>query len=169
MTSPFRFSSWLPLAVLLVSVLPSVASAQGIKKGARPLQTARGEIKDFREAYAKAYNEKDSTTVADMYAPDAILIEGDGTVLVGQDAIRKEVAADAARWPQMTITSDTLRVVGSTAWDVGTTHSQRSGGGDDVSHYLVILRRGMTSWKINRLAVVPESHTASAADSAAKR
>lgn len=131
------------------------------------MRTARDEIRGLREAYAEAFNNKDSTTVANMYSPDAIVIQADGTVLVGKDAIRTSVAADAPNWPQMTITSDTVRVVGNTAWDVGTTRMQRSGGGEDVSHYLVVLRRGIKYWKINRVAVVPESHTANAADSAA--
>jgi uncharacterized protein (TIGR02246 family) len=167
MTSPPCFRSWLSLAVLLVLVAPAVATGQGIKPGATPLRTARQEIRDFREAYAEAFNNKDSTTVANMYAPDAIVIQGDGTVLVGKDAIRTAVAADAPTWPQMTITSDTLRVVGNTAWDVGTTRSQRSEGGEEVSHYLVVLRRGPKYWKVSRLAAVPESRAANAADSAA--
>jgi uncharacterized protein (TIGR02246 family) len=150
-----------------VFVAPSVASGQGIKPGAARLRTALDEISNFREAYAEAFNNKDSTTVANMYAPDAIVIQGDGTVLVGKDAIRKAVSAEAPTWPQMTITSDTVRVVGNTAWDVGTTRSQRSEGREEVSHYLVVLRRGIKYWKVSRLAVVPESRAAHAADSAA--
>jgi uncharacterized protein (TIGR02246 family) len=167
MTFPSCFRSWLSLAVLLVFVAPSVAGGQGIPPGAPKLRTARDEIKNFREAYAEAFNNKDSTTVANMYAPDAIVIQADGTVLVGKDAIRKAIVADAPKWPQMTITSDTLRVVGNTAWDVGTTRSQPSGGGEEVSHYLVVLRRGAKYWKVSRVAVVPESRAAHAADSAA--
>lgn len=169
MTSPSRFSSWLPLAMLLVFVEPSVASGQGIERPRVPLRTALVEIRTFRAAYADAFNKKDSTTVADMYAPDAIVIQRDGSVLVGKDAIRKSLATDASTWPQMTITSDTVRVFGNTAYDVGTTRSPRSAGGEDVSHYLVVLRRGMKDWMIKSLAVVPEQRTENAADSAAHR
>lgn len=161
---PSYLRSWLSIAVLVVFLAPSVARGQGIKPGATPLRTARDELRDFREAYAEAYNKKDSVAVANMYTPNAIVIQGNGNVLVGKDAIRKETAAVAPTWTQLTITSDTVRVVGNTAWDVGTTSRE---GSEQVNHYLVVLRRGLKSWKINRLAVVPESRTANAADSAA--
>ena len=132
-----------------------------------PLRTALDELREFRENYADAYNNKDSATVAGMYAPDAVVIQGNGTVLVGKDAIRTAIAANAPSWGQLTITSDTVRVVGNTAWDVGTARTQRAGAGEQVSHYLTVYRRGLKSWKLVRLAVVPESHPANAADSAA--
>ena len=133
------------------------------------MRTARDELRQFREAYADAYNRKDSVAVANMYTPNAVVIQGNGKVLVGNDAIRKEIAAVAPTWTQLTITSDTLRVVGNTAWDVGTSRRQLSEGGEQVAHYLSVLRRGLKSWKLDRLAVVPESPTANVADSAAHR
>jgi ketosteroid isomerase-like protein len=89
-----------------------------------------------------------------MYSPDALFIRGDGSMLVGKDAISKAIATGAPQWPQTTIESDSLRVVGNTAWDVGTS-VDRSAGRDEVSRYLVVLRRGMKYWKISALAVVP--------------
>ena len=169
MTFPRCFRSWLSLTVLLVLVAPSVASGQGIERPRIPLRTALTEISSLRAAYEAAYNKKDSATVAGMYAPDAIVIQGDGTVLVGGDAIRKSLATDAPTWSQTAIKSDTVRVFGNTAYDVGTTRSQRSAGGEEVSHYLVVLRRGMRDWMIKSVAVVPERRTANAADSAAHR
>ncbi len=169
MTPARRFRAWLPLMVSLAFLLPNLANGQGIERPRVPVRTALAEIRTFRAAYADAFNKKDSASVAAMYAPDAIVIQGDGNVLVGNDAIRKELATDASTWQQMTITSDTVRVFGNTAFDVGTTRSQRSAGGEEVSHYLVVLRRGITDWKIKGLAVVPERRTESAADSAAHR
>jgi uncharacterized protein (TIGR02246 family) len=169
MTSPSRYSSWLQLAALLLCVAPSVATGQGIKRPTIPLLTARDELREFREAYVAAYNKKDTVSVAAMYTPDAVVIQGDGSVLVGKDAIRKAIATAAPTWTQLTITSDTLRVVGNSAWDVGTSRRQLSEGGEQVAHYLTVLRRGLKYWKVDRLAVVPESHSANAADSTAKR
>jgi uncharacterized protein (TIGR02246 family) len=163
MRPPFSLRSWLYLALLLISVAPSVASGQGIEQPRIPLTRAIDEIRVLREAYADAFNKKDSTTVVGMYSPDAILINDDGSVLVGRDAIRKDMAAEAPNWPHMTINSDTVRVVGHTAWDIGTTRSQSSGGNERVSHYLVVLRRGLKYWKINSLALVPERNTADSA------
>jgi ketosteroid isomerase-like protein len=163
MRSPFSLRSWLYLALLLISVGPSLASAQGIEQPRVPLKKAVDELRAFREAYADAFNKKNSMSVASMYSPDGILISDEG-VLIGGDAIRKSLAAEAPNWPQMTISSDTLRVFGNTAWDIGTTRAKGPGGDERVSHYLVVLRRGYKDWKINSLAVVPERN---AADSAA--
>ena len=167
MTLPTCFRSPSSLAVLLLCVAAPIAAGQGIKKSATPLRTARDELREFRETYSEAYNKKDTVTVAGMYTPNAVVIQGNGTVLIGKDAIQSAIAKNAPKWTQLTLTSDTLRIVGSTAWDVGTTRMQGSEGGEQVSHYLTVLRRGLKFWKIDRLAVVPESRTANAADSAA--
>jgi uncharacterized protein (TIGR02246 family) len=168
MTTP-RLQLCLSLAAALACFTPSLASAQGIKRPTTPVRTARDELRELREDYMEAYNKKDSTAVANMYTPDAVVISGDGSVTVGKDAIRKQIATNAPKWGQITISSDTLRVVGNTAWDVGTARVQLSGGGEQVSHYLTVLRRGVKSWKLDRVAVVPESHLPNAADSAAPR
>ena len=129
----------------------------------------RDELRAFREEYAEAYNKKDSTTVANMYAKDAIVIQPNGNVLVGQAAIRQAIDQRAPKWGQLTLTSDSLRVIGSTAVDVGTARVQLSEGGEQVSHYLSVLRRGLKSWTIVRVAQVAESPQANRSDSATKR
>jgi uncharacterized protein (TIGR02246 family) len=162
-----RSSAW--LALLLVSFAPAVVFGQGIKRPTTPVRTARDELRAFREDYADAYNKKDSTAVANMYAKDAIVIQANGKVLVGEAAIRQAVDERAPKWGQMTLTSDSLRVIGSTALDVGTARVQLSEGGEQVSHYLAVLRRGLKSWKIARVAQVPETQEANRPDSATQR
>jgi uncharacterized protein (TIGR02246 family) len=142
------------VSLLLVSIPASVA-AQGVESPRVPLRKAIDEIRELRESYADAFNKKDSVTIAGMYSPDAVFIRGDGSVLRGKEAIREDIAANAARWPQTTIESDTLRVFGNTAWDIGTSRDRLAGGGEQVSRYLVVLRRGMKYWKISALALVP--------------
>lgn len=163
MRSQFSLRSWLSLALFLMPVGASVAHGQGIEQPRVPLRKAVDELRVFRQAYADAFNKKDSTTVASMYSQDATLISEDG-VLVGAEAIRKSLSAEAPNWPQMRINSDTLRVVGNTAWDIGTTHATGQGGDERVSHYLVVLRRGMKDWKINSLALVPARNTVGTAN-----
>ena len=150
------------LALLLISVGPSAVAGQGIERPRVPLRKAIDELRVLREGYADAFNKKDTTTVAGMYSPDAILIRTDGSVLVGRDAIAKWIGTEAPNWPQMTLTSDSLRVAGNTAWDVGTTRVKGPGGEARVTHYLAVLRRGLNYWKINSLASVPEKNTAEA-------
>jgi len=165
MTLAHRFRSWLPLMVSLAFLLPNVANGQGIEKPRVPVRTAIDELRVLRAAYSEAFNNKDTATLVDMYAPDAILIRGDGTKLTGREAIQKSI--EAGPWSKMSIASDTVRVFGNTAYDVGTVRTSRSGGDEEVSHYLVVLRRGVRVWSINSLAVVPVTSQASGRDSAA--
>jgi uncharacterized protein (TIGR02246 family) len=154
MLSPYSLRSRL-FPTLLLILIPVAVAAQGIEAPRVPLRKAIDEIRELRESYADAFNKKDSVTVAGMYSPDAIFIRGDGSILRGKDAIRKEIATNAPQWPQTTIESDTLRVVGNTAWDIGTSRDRIAGGGEQVSRYLVVLRRGLKYWKISALALVP--------------
>jgi len=145
--------AWLPLVVSL-ALLPNVASGQGIERPRVPVRTALDEIRALREEYAQAFNKKDTPTLVGMYASDATLIGGDGNMLTGTEAIQKSL--EGGPWMTMSIASDTVRVFGNTATDVGTVSMADTGGHAGVSHYLVVLRRGVTSWKINSLAIVPE-------------
>ncbi len=165
MTLSPRLHSWLSLTVSLALLAPSLANGQGIEQPRVPLRTALTEIRTLREAYAEAFNRKDAATVAGMYTPDAILIRSDGKVLTGKEAIRKSL--EGGKWPKLTITSDTVQVFGNTALDVGTVRTSLGEGGEEVGHYLVVLRRGLNNWKLSRGAVVPEAHEAGAKDSTA--
>jgi uncharacterized protein (TIGR02246 family) len=164
MTLARRLRAWLPLTMSLVFLLPNLASGQGIEKPRVAVRTALDELRALRAEYSEAFNKKDTATLVDMYAPDATVIRGDGTMLTGKEAIQKSI--EAGPWQKMSIESDTVRVFGNTAVDVGTVRRSRSEGGEDVSHYLVVLRRGVKVWKINSLAAVPEGSKAKASDSA---
>lgn len=161
-----RVRAWLPLIVSLAFLLPSVAIGQGIEKPRVPLRTALNEISAFREEYAQAYNNKDAAALVAMYAPDATLIMGDGTMLAGKDAIGKSF--ESGPWMRMSLAADTTRVFGNTAYDVGTARMSGPDGHEDVSHYLVVLRRGVTAWQLSAVAVVPQTGMAKPADSTAK-
>ena len=151
----FRFS--LPLVATLALVATSSLAAQGVEQPRVPLRTALAELNTLRSAYADLYNKKDASALTAMYLPDAVVIRGDGTTLLGQAAIGKALGEDAAGWKQITLSSDTTRGYGNTAWDVGTL----SNGSDAaVSRYLVVLRRGVQEWKISSLAVVPMTSVA---------
>jgi len=150
----------LPVLAVIAVVATSAASAQGVEAPRVPVRTARQEINTLRAEYADLYNHKNVQALTAMYLPDATVIQGDGSAVQGRDAIGRSLAKDAPTWKQMTISSDTLRVFGNTAWDVGTLTSPDSAS-DAPSRYLVVLRRGITTWKISSLAVVPEMRTAS--------
>jgi ketosteroid isomerase-like protein len=169
MTPSRRARSSLPLVAALAFGAMSVAHAQGIETPRVPLRTAIREINTLRAEYADLYNKKDAAALAAMYLPDAVVIHDDGSALVGRAAIGKALAEGAANWTQLTISSDTMRVFGNTAWDVGTLSRQGSGGDPSVSHYLVVLRRGVATGREVEASVSSMRTTREAAHAALRR
>jgi ketosteroid isomerase-like protein len=155
MTATRRAQFSLPLVAALAFFATSPAAAQGVDAPRVPLRTAIKEINTLRAEYATLYNKKDAGALTAMYLPDAVWIRDDGSMLLGQAAIGKALAEGAATWQQITVSSDTMRVFGNTAWDVGSLSSKGSGGEASTSQYLVVLRRGLREWKISSVAVVP--------------
>jgi ketosteroid isomerase-like protein len=146
------------LTVAAVALLATtLAHAQGVEAPRVPLRTAIKEINTLRSEYADGYNRKAAASLTAMYLLDAVVIRPDGSTLLGQSAIGKAMAEESPTWQQTTIVSDTMRVFGNTAWDVGTFSTQVPEGNMAVSRYLVVLRRGVQEWKISSLAVVPET------------
>jgi ketosteroid isomerase-like protein len=156
MTTNRRSMASLLLAMALALLTTSPATAQGVEAPRVPLRTAIKEINTLRAEYAALYNRKDTTALTAMYLPDAIVIRP-GSMLTGQAAVSKAFSEEAANWGQITLSSDTTRVFGNTAWDVGSMSSRGSDGNQSVQRYLVVLRRGVQTWQISSVAVVPET------------
>jgi ketosteroid isomerase-like protein len=136
--------------------------AQGIETPRVPVRTAIKEINTLRAEYAALYNRKDAAALTAMYMPDAVVIRADGSTLLGQAAIGKALSEQAPSWKEITLSSDTMRVFGNTAWDVGSMGSRGGDGDRTVTRYLVVLRRGVQTWRISSLAVVPEARVTAA-------
>jgi ketosteroid isomerase-like protein len=145
------------LALALALLTTSLAAAQGIETPRVPLRTALKEINTLRAEYAALYNKKDTAALTAMYLPDAVVVRPDGSTLLGTAAISKAFSEDAASWGQITLSSDTTRVFGNTAWDVGSMTSTGLDGDQSSQRYLVVLRRGVQTWQISSVAVVPET------------
>jgi ketosteroid isomerase-like protein len=157
MTTYRRSMASLSLAMALALTATSPAAAQGIEAPRVPLRTALKEINTLRAEYAALYNRKDTTALTAMYLPDAIVIRPDGSTLMGQAAVGKAFSDEAANWGQITLSSDTTRVFGNTAWDIGSMSSTGPGGDQTSQRYLAVLRRGLQTWQISSVAVVPET------------
>jgi ketosteroid isomerase-like protein len=151
-----RFHVCVPLALGLVLATTSVASAQGIEEPRIPLTTAVTELTRFRAEYSDNLGRKDVKALAGMYSPDAIVIRADATTITGPDAIQAWLAERTQKAESATVTSDSLRVFGNTAVDVGTTTVVLQGGGTTVTRYLAVFRRGMKDWKLLRVALVAQ-------------
>jgi uncharacterized protein (TIGR02246 family) len=150
---PSRLSLAVPLVLALTLAGP--AAAQGVETPHIPLRTVIDQLNSTRASYAEAFNAKNADAVAAMYLDEAIVIQPDGTELMGAKAIREVLEKDAPNWPHMVLTSDTVRVYGGTALDFGTAKMHPKDGGENVSHYLAVLRRGLRGWKIAAVAQVP--------------
>ena len=144
-----------PLVVAASVVVPSIVVGQGIDSPRIPLRTALADINTLRVGYAESFNARDASAVAGAYADDAIVIGTDGQVYAGKDAISKMLSSGADNWPHVVIKSDSVRVYGATAIDVGTWTEHPAGGGEMVSRYLVVLRHDMNGWKLMYAADVP--------------
>lgn len=141
-----RVRSAAALLFVLVGGAPSMVKAQ-IEEGRIPLQTALTELFRFRESYAETYNRKDVAGVAAMYDTSAVVILPNGSILKGRAAVAKSLG-DAAPLPHLVIESDSLRVFGNTAIDVGTVKMHPSGAPEIVTRYMVVLRRGFNEWRL---------------------
>jgi ketosteroid isomerase-like protein len=113
------------------------------------------ELNSTRASYAEAFNAKDAAAVTAFYLPEAILIGPDGSQIMGAPAIGERMKKDAPAWPHMVLASDTVRVYGGTAVDFGTVTMHPKAGGEEVSRYMAVLRRGMSGWKLASVAQVP--------------
>ena len=143
------------LVAALALAATSLASAQGIETPRVPVRTAMKEINTLRAEYADGMNKKAVASLTAMYLRDATVIGADGSTHMGREAIGRLLAEQAPGWGTVTISSDSVRVFGNTAWDVGTTSDTGEDGEASTSRYLVVLRRGVTRWQVASLAVVP--------------
>ena len=152
----FRPRAAAALLSTLAFAAPSTARAQ-IPDSAIPLETVVSQVYRFRVEYAENYNKKDVAALVKMYDPHAIITTEDGNTYVGIEAIKAALTKMAPTFPHLVIKSDSLVAYGHTAVDVGTSTQHPATGGELVSHYLVVLRRGAGAddWRIVRLAVVP--------------
>jgi ketosteroid isomerase-like protein len=150
------FCRAIPLALAL-SLLGGAAAAQGVETPHIPLRTVIDELNSTRAQYAEAFNAKNAAAVAAFYLDEAIVIRPDGSELTGVKAIADQLKQDAPTWPHMVLSSDTVRVYGGTALDFGTVKTHPKAGGEQVSHYLAVLRRGLRGWKLAAVAQVPVS------------
>lgn len=144
----------LSLLALLGLAMPAAAHAQ-IPDSMIPLRTVQTELNTFRAEYADNYNKKNAAALAGMYAEDAVFIAADGSVVSGKKAIGEMLAKDAPTFGHVVITSEMISAYGSTGIDVGTSTLHPTGGGEQKSRYLVVLRRQMGTWSIVRVSITP--------------
>lgn len=152
-----RYYRGVSVIVGLTAASPMAATAQGVETPHLPLRTVIQELNSTRAQYADAFNAKDADAVAAFYLPEAIWIDDGGNRTVGAKAIGDRLKKDAPTWPHMVLTSDTVRVYGATALDFGTVKTHPKNGGENVSQYLAVLRKGLKGWKLAAVETVPDT------------
>lgn len=155
MSSWHRTHRAVTLALAVAVSTPAVVAAQGIPANAPALRTAMSDLATLRATYVDAFNKKDAAAVTALYADDAVVISEDGSLMNGSLEIGAAMAAEAPTWPHAVIESDTTRVYGSTAVDLGTWTAHPADGGEMKFRYVTMLRRGLGGWKITHVSLVP--------------
>lgn len=159
MTRVFQFRCAVPVVLALTVVSASAAVAQGIEEPRIPIRTALNEIHTFGATYTDAANAHQAEAVAALYAEDAVLIEPDGTTLVGREAIQKAMA-DSSAPTEVSFEPDSAHIFGHTAWQTGTMTARMADGTVHMNRYLTVYRRGITEWKIASMAIAPVTRAA---------
>ena len=144
-----------PLVLAAAVMVPSIAAGQGIDSPRIPLRTALADIATLRTEYVNAFNAHDAKAISAMYADDAIVTNGDGSTAWGMADLSMGNSEGADNWPHAVIKSDTVKVYGATAIDVGTWTTHPKEGGEVVYRYLAVLRHDMHGWKLQYVASVP--------------
>jgi len=155
MSRTSRFRRVVPVVMVLGFAGSTAAAAQGIETPHLPIRTVIDELNTTRALYAEAFNAKNAAAVIAFYLPEAILVGPDGSQIMGAKAIGEMMKKEAPTWPHMVLASDTVRVYGGTAVDFGTVTTHPKAGGEEVSRYMAVLRRGVSGWKLASVAEVP--------------
>ena len=105
-------------------------------------------IAKIRTAYQTAAASQDGAAIAKLYAPDGVAMHPNAPAAKGRAAIEAFHKAFGQQWMMhgITITSTATKVIGDTAYDVGTYKqglmSQKGGPQiDDTGKYIVLLKK----------------------------
>lgn len=133
----------------LVAVAAAIAL---MAAGASAQQKAAGgenaAIAKVRTAYQTAAGTQDGAAIAKLYAPDGVEMPPNGPAVKGRAAIEAFHKVFGQQWMMhgMTITATETKVVGDTAYDIGTYKQQlmpQKGGAviDDKGKYVVLMKK----------------------------
>lgn len=157
-----RFRSTLPLLLTagLVAACAPAAEEEAAEESAEmamPEEAASADfLVDLRSQYEEHYNMHHADMVAALYEEDAIVIDADGTVEMGREAIRGELAEAMAMSPEAEITGADRMQFGDVALERGTYEVRMTPEGGEATtmsgYYLNLVERSDEGWRIAWLA-----------------
>ena len=138
-------------ALAAATMLVALAACQPAGPSAAEMEA----VKAVNNAWSGHYNAGDAGAVADLYWPDASLMAPGAPALVGNDAIRAQIAADieGAKAAGLSASNEhgPVTVAGNIAWQEGTYRvTDGSGATVDAGKYLSVLEKRDGSWRLLR-------------------
>lgn len=132
--------AWGIICYCIVSSNPAIAQDE----------PATTEIRDNSSKLANAFNAAKVDDLAAMFMPKGELIDEQGTVHKGHDAIKDLLTKFFAKFPgtQMEIISDSIRLVGPVAIQEGTRFTTAKDGTNASVRFVAILTKTDQGWRI---------------------
>lgn len=155
------FRSTLPLLLvtgLVAACAPAdePAAEEGAEMAMPEGEASADFLADLRSQYEEHYDMHHADMVAALYEEDAVAMMADGTVEMGREAVRGELAEAMAMSPDVEITGVERVRFGDVALERGTYEvSMTPEGGETVTtsgYYLNLVERGEEGWRIAWLA-----------------
>jgi len=144
----------------LISIAALLALAGCVTSNNQPAPSTeadQAQIDKLRDAFISAFNAGDAETIADQYAPDAVVLPQNQQAVTGHDAIVSLNKATFDQYtPKISVTSAETKIFGDVAFDRGTYTIEltpKAGGNpiNDEGKYLIIIQRQPDgSWKVTR-------------------
>lgn len=149
-----------PLALLVVVLVATFAWGQAPARPATAREAAKSEdfakaIKRMRETWVEEFNAGHADKVAALYAQEAVLMRGNGSVH-NRDSIEAEVqrSITAAQGHNYTIESLHAEGTGDLGYDTGI-YNEDFPRHVAEGNYLLVIKRISGQWKIVAHAAVP--------------
>jgi uncharacterized protein (TIGR02246 family) len=136
-----KHTLWISLLISTTAVLGQETEKSSSKPAAKP-SADESTIRANVAAFVKAYNARDAKAVANLFSPEAQVIDEEGETVQGRDAIEKKVADTFADAPQgrIQLYIDSIRFAGTAlAIETGkATVTSSPGDTPDVSKYTAV-------------------------------
>lgn len=156
-----EFRSTLPLllvAGLVAACAPAdePAAEEGAEMAMPEGEASADFLADLRSQYEEHYNMGHADMVAALYEEDAVVMFADGSVEMGREAVRGDLAEAIAMSPEVEITGTDRMRFGDVALERGTYEvSMTPEGAEPMSaagYYLNLVERAEEGWRIAWLA-----------------
>lgn len=157
-------SAW--CALLLAACTPETEqqTAESVEMAMPEPEASADVLADLRSQYVEHYNMGHAPMVAELYATDAILLDANGRVVRGREAIAADLEAAMATSPALEVTAADRIEAGGHVVERGSYRLRLTPeGGEPVTstgHYMTLNSMSDGEWKIQWLGVNTDAPSA---------